>query len=150
MTSTLKGAPAKSRRAALYWLGETSRDWFIFDKQTKGKNRCASANELRDVALILNEEPMSLGFPYWANSYIEGISQPVLKIPVVYKYDGIANGNAITAKAKNKWIAVEYDSEPRELVLEGTKVPDAGEEITIIIMDEAKHKNKFVITVPEI
>ena len=140
----------KNNMAALYWLGETSRDWFIFDKQTKGKNRCASANELRDVALILNEEPMSLGFPYWANSYIEGISQPVLKIPVVYKYDGIANGNAITAKAKNKWIAVEYDSEPRELVLEGTKVPDAGEEITIIIMDEAKHKNKFVITVPEL
>jgi hypothetical protein len=97
-----------------------------------------------------SEEPMSIGYPYWANSYIEGISQPVLRIPLVYKYDGVPNGNAITAKAKGKWIAVEYDSEPRELVLEGTKVPDAGENISIIVIDEAKRKNKFDVTVPDL
>lgn len=142
---------SKGDKAPLYWLGETTRDWFIFDKQTKGKTRCASANELRDVAAIPpSEEPMSIGYPYWANSYIEGISQPVLKIPLVYKYDGVPNGNAITAKAKGKWIAVEYDSEPRELVLEGSKVPDAGEVINIIVIDEAKRKNKFDVTVPDL
>lgn len=140
----------KENDAPLYWLGETSRDWFIFSKQTKGKSRCASANELRDIANILNEEPITLGFPYWANSMIEGLSQPVLKIPVVFKYEGIADGNAITVKNGSKWIAAEYDSEPREIVLEGSKIPDAGETLSIQIIDEAKHKTSFDITVPEL
>lgn len=136
--------------APLYWLGETSRDWFLFSKQTKGKNRCASANELRDIANILNEDEPTLGYPYWANSIIEGISQPVLKIPLVYKYDGIDDGNAITVKVNNKWIAAEYDSEPREIVLEGSKIPDAGESISVQVIDESKRKTTFDVTVPEL
>ena len=137
-------------KAPLYWLGETTRDWFIFSKQTKGKSQCASANELRDIANIQNETPMTLGFPYWANSMIEGISQPVLKIPLVYKYDGIADGNAISVKAKGKWIAAEYDSEPREIILEGSKIPEAGESINIQIVDEAKRKFNFDVTIPDL
>lgn len=132
----------------LYWLGETTRDWFYFSKQSGKTKHCANTNELRDLAGIKVEEPISLGFPYWANDMIEGISQPVLKIPVQYKYGGIPDGNAITVKAGYKWIAADYDSEPREIVLEGTKIPEEGETLTIEIVDEAKNKMKFNVNIP--
>lgn len=134
--------------APLYWLGETSRDWFIFSKQTGGKKRCASANELRDVASIENKEGPTLGFPYWAEGIINGLHQSVLRIPMVYKYDGIADGNAIKVSAGKNWIAAEYDSEPREIVLDGSRLPEEGESITIEITDEAKNKVKYDITIP--
>lgn len=134
--------------APLYWLGETSRNWFIFSKQNKGKKRCASANELRDIANIDNPDAPTLGFPYWADMIISGTRQTALRIPLMYKYDGIESGNDITVKAGNKWIAVEYDSEPREIVLESEKLPDAGEDITIQIKDEAGHKASYTITIP--
>lgn len=139
----------KSNPAPLYWLGETSRNWFIFSKQTKGKNRCASANELRDIANIDNQEPPTLGFPYWDAIMIGGVRQPALKIPLMFKYDGVADGNAITVKYKNKWLAAEYDSEPREIAIEGEKLPDAGEDITVQIIDEAGHKVSYAVTIPE-
>lgn len=139
---------SKTANAPLYWLGETSRDWFIFDKQTGGKTRCASANELRDISWI-NSEPLTLGYPYWGDAFIGGVRQPVLKIPVQFKYAGIPNGNAISVKAKNKWVAAEYDSEPREIIIEGDKLPEAGETITIQITDEAKNKIKEEITIPD-
>lgn len=134
--------------APLYWLGETSRDWFIFSKQTGTKKRCASANELRDIANIQNDEVPTLGFPYWADGIINGLHQSVLRIPLLYKYDGIADGNAITVKAGNKWIAAEYDSEPREIVIEGLKLPEEGEIINIQIIDEAKHKTGYEVPIP--
>ncbi|WP_290744529.1 M23 family metallopeptidase [Fibrobacter sp. UBA4309] len=134
--------------APLYWLGETSRDWFIFSKQTGGKKRCASVNELRDIANINNEEGPTLGFPYWSDAFINGLSQPVLKIPVMFRYDGVADGNAITVKAGKKWIAAEYDSEPREIILYGEDLPESGENITIQIVDEAKHKVSYDVTIP--
>ena len=51
-------------------------------------------------------------------------------------------------KAGKKWIAAEYDSEPREIILEGERLPDEGENITIQIEDEAKHKASYTIPVP--
>ncbi|MBO6135696.1 MAG: M23 family metallopeptidase [Fibrobacter sp.] len=135
--------------APLYWLGETSRNWFIFSKQSSGKKRCASTNELRDIASIQNDEPPTLGFPYWADAMAFGLNQPVLRIPLIYKYDGIPDGNAINVKSGKNWIAAEYDSEPREIVILAEKLPDAGEKINIQIQDEAKHKVSYDITIPE-
>lgn len=135
--------------APLYWLGETSRNWFIFSKQSKGKKRCASTNELRDIANIDNQEAPTLGFPYWDATMIGGVRQSALKIPLMFKYDGVADGNAITVKYKNKWIAAEYDSEPREIIIEGEKLPDAGEEIILQIVDEAGHKVSYDVAIPE-
>ena len=139
---------AHTAPAPLYWLGETSRNWFIFSKQTSGKKRCASTNELRDIASIDNQAPPTLGFPYWDNTIIGGLHQPALKIPLNYKYDGIPNGNSITVKSGKNWIAAEYDSEPREIILEGAKLPEEGEKITIQIVDEGKHKATYTVTIP--
>ena len=139
---------AHTASAPLYWLGETSRNWFIFSKQTSGKKRCASTNELRDIAAIDNQAPPTLGFPYWDNMIIDGVHQPALKIPLQFKYNGIEDGNAITIKDGNKWIAAEYDSEPREIVIEGEKLPEEGGKITIQIVDDAKHKASYTIPVP--
>ena len=135
--------------APLYWLGETSRNWFIFSKQSSGKKRCASTNELRDIASIDNTEPPTLGFPYWADTKAFGISMSALKIPLIYKYNGIADGNAITVKAGKKWIAAEYDSEPREIILLSEQLPESGEKINIQIVDEAKQKVSYDVTIPE-
>lgn len=139
---------AHTASAPLYWLGETSRNWFIFSKQTSGKKRCASTNELRDIASIDHQAPPTLGFPYWDNTIIGGLHQPALKIPLQFKYNGVEDGNAITVKAGKQWIAAEYDSEPREIIIEGEKLPEEGGTITIQIQDEAKHKASYTITVP--
>lgn len=134
--------------APLYWLGETTRRWFYFEKQTGSKNRCASTNELRDLANISDEDGFSLGFPYWAEALVGGMYQSALKIPLYARYAGIPDGNAISVKYKNKWIAAEYDSEPREIILLGDALPDAGETLTIEITDDSKRKTKKEITIP--
>ena len=134
--------------APLYWLGETTRRWFYFEKQTGGKNRCATTNELRDLANISDEDGISLGFPYWAETLVGGMYQSALKIPLYSKYAGIPDGNAINVKYKNKWIAAEYDSEPREIIILGDALPDAGETITLEITDDSKRKIKKEIAVP--
>lgn len=134
--------------APLYWLGETTRRWFYFEKQTGSKNRCASTNELRDLANINDEDGFSLGFPYWTETFVAGRPQSALKIPLYSRYAGIPDGNAITVKAGKKWIAAEYDSEPREIILLGEALPDAGETITVEITDDSKRKTKKEITIP--
>ena len=134
----------------LYWLGETTRRWFYFDKQTGTTNRCASTNELRDLANISDNEGISLGFPYWSDAFVAGVRQVALKIPVFSKYAGIPDGNAITVKYGKKWIAAEYDSEPREIVILGEALPEAEETITIQIVDELKRKTTKTIVVPGI
>lgn len=134
--------------APLYWLGETTREWFYFSKQSGSKKRCANTNELRDIANITNNEAPTLGFPYWADALIGGINKPVLKIPVLYKYGGIADGNAITVKAGKSWIAAEFDSEPREIIIDASKVPEEGESINIQIVDEAKNKAGYDVPIP--
>ncbi len=133
----------------LYWLGETKRGWNIFGKQTKGKTRCVSINELRDIASIDNREAPSLGFAYWSNTIVGGRHIPALKIPLIYKYSGLSNGNAVSVKYKNKWIPVVYDSEPRELVIIGELLPEDNETITIQITDEADNKVSHEVTIPE-
>ena len=105
-------------------------------------------NELRDIATIDNQDPPTLGFPYWDNMIIGGLHQPALKIPVNFKYDGIPDGNSITVKSGKNWIAAEYDSEPREIILEGARLPDECEKITIQIVDEGKHKATYTVTIP--
>ena len=79
---------------------------------------------------------------------MNGLSQPVLKIPLLFKYDGVADGNSITVKAGKQWIAAEYDSEPREIIIIADKLPEAGESINIQIVDEAKHKASYDVTIP--
>ena len=77
------------------------------------------------------------------------VDKAVLKeIPLQFKYDGVADGNSITVKAGKKWIAAEYDSEPREIILIADKLPETGETITIQIVDEAKHKVSYDVTIP--
>ena len=134
----------------LYWLGETTRRWFYFDKQTNSQNRCASTNELRDLANISDNEGISLGFPYWSDAFVAGVRQVALKIPVFSKYAGIPDGNAITVKYGKKWIAAEYDSEPREIVILGEALPESDETITIQIVDELKRKTTKQIVIPGI
>ena len=134
--------------APLYWLGETSRRWFYFDKQSGSKKRCASTNELRDLANISDEEGITLGFPYWSEMFISGERKLALKIPLYSIYAGIPDGNAIVVKAGSKWITAEYDSEPREIVLYSEDLPDAGENLTIQITDDSKRKTTNQITVP--
>lgn len=134
----------------LYWLGETTRRWFYFDKQTGSKKRCASTNELRDVANITDNDGITLGFPYWSEVFFAGERKLALKIPLFSKYAGVPNGNSITVKAGNKWIAAEYDSEPREIVILGDDLPEVGASITVQVTDELKRKTIKEFDVPGI
>ncbi|MBR6454780.1 MAG: M23 family peptidase, partial [Fibrobacter sp.] len=136
--------------APLYWLGETTRRWFYFDKQTGSKKRCATTNELRDVANITDNDGITLGFPYWSEVFFAGERKLALKIPLFSKYAGIPNGNAITVKAGNKWIAADYDSEPREIVILGDNLPETGEAVTVQVIDELKRKTTKEFDVPGI
>lgn len=141
---------SKTATAPLYWLGETSRKWFIFSKQKDGAMRCASTNELRDISWIDDKEPPSLGNPYWERSFIYGVQNMVLRIPVLFNYASIGDGNAITVKSGENWIPAEFDSEPNEIVLDGQRLPASGEKINIELEDEAKNKASYEIIVPEL
>lgn len=136
--------------APLYWLGETTRRWFYFDKQTGSQKRCASTNELRDVASINDNDGITLGFPYWSEVFFAGERKLALRIPLFSKYAGIPNGNAITVKAGSKWIAADYDSEPREIVILGDNLPETGEAITVQVTDDLKRKTTKEFDVPGI
>ena len=140
----------ENNQAPLYWLGETTRRWFYFEKQSGSKNRCVTINELRDIANITDEDGISLGFPYWAETLVGGTHQAALKIPLYSRYAGIPDGNAITVKTGNKWIAAEYDSEPREIVILGEDLPEAGASITIQVTDEQKRKTTKEFDIPGI
>ena len=136
--------------APLYWLGETTRRWFYFDKQTGSQKRCATTNELRDVASINDNDGITLGFPYWSEVFFAGERKLALRIPLFSKYAGIPNGNAITVKAGSKWIAADYDSEPREIVILGDNLPETGESITVQVTDDLKRKTTKEFDVPGI
>lgn len=140
----------ENNQAPLYWLGETTRRWFYFEKQSGSKNRCVTTNELRDLANISDENGISIGFPYWAETLVGGTYQAALKIPLYSRYAGIPDGNAITVKAGNKWIPAEYDSEPREIIILGDDLPEAGATVTIQVTDELKRKTKKEFDVPGI
>ncbi|MBR2210868.1 MAG: M23 family metallopeptidase [Fibrobacter sp.] len=134
--------------APLYWLGETSRRWFIFSKQEGTGKRCAQMNELRDLANILNKNAPTLGTPYWGKSFIMGKEQDVLRIPTLFRYDGFENGNSIVTTVNGNWIATEYDSEPREIVLEGSRLKK-GDKLHIQLEDEAHNKAEYDVVVPK-
>ena len=134
--------------APVYWLGETSRRWFIFSKQEGTSKRCAQVNELRDLANILNKNAPTLGTPYWGKSFIMGKEQDVLRIPTLFRYDGFENGNSIVTTVNGNWIATEYDSEPREIVLEGSRLKK-GDKLHIQLEDEAHNKAEYDIIVPK-
>lgn len=140
----------ENNQAPLYWLGETTRRWFYFEKQSGSKNRCVTINELRDIANITDEDGISLGFPYWAETLVGGTYQAALKIPLYSRYAGIPDGNAITVKAGNKWIPAEYDSEPREIIILGDDLPEAGAAVTIQVTDELKRKTTKEFDIPGI
>ena len=134
--------------APIYWLGETSRRWFIFSKQEGSDKRCAQVNELRDLANILNKNAPTLGTPYWGKSFILGKEQDVLRIPTLFRYDGFENGNSIVTTVNGNWMAAEYDSEPREIVLEGSRLKK-GDKLHIQLEDEAHNKAEYDVVVPK-
>lgn len=137
-------------KAPLYYLGETTRRWFIFSKQ-KNENgmRCASMNELRDIGSVTDTTAPALGAPYLATAPVTGIQTQVVRIPVIEKYAGIENGNAINAYAlegdSSKWIYAEYDSEPKEIVLEKAI---CGSKVKIEIQDEAGNAASYFVEIP--
>lgn len=134
--------------APIYWLGETSRRWFIFSKQEGSDKRCAQVNELRDLANILNKNAPTLGTPYWGKSFILGKEQDVLRIPTLFRYDGFENGNSIVTTVNGNWMATEYDSEPREIELEGSRLKK-GDKLHIQLEDEAHNKAEYDLVVPK-
>ncbi len=141
--------PPDTARQALYYLGETTRQWFYFSNQKqKEKKRCATMNELRDIAIIKDSIPPQLGTPYWATAAVRGSLLPVLRIPVIEKGSGIQNGNAVQVFVKDSWLPVEFDSEPKELVLEKTLLPPVGEKIRIQIRDEIGNQANYFIAIP--
>ena len=82
-------------------------------------------------------------------AFIAGKEQQVIRIPLIEKESGIANGNAIKAySSENPFIYAEYDSEPREIVLIQSDLPKAGENFFISIRDEAGNRKTFEICVP--
>lgn len=134
----------------LYYLGETSRRWFLFSKQSERKSeRSASANELRDIGFIADTTAPELGEIREDKAFIAGKEQPVIRIPIIEEESGIANGNAIRAySSEKKFIYAEYDSEPREIVIARSDLPKAGENFFISIRDEAGNRKTFKIRIP--
>lgn len=127
----------------IYWLGETSREWFVFSKQTKEKNkRCIQTNELRDIASIRDTIPPAPGKPYYKDEK--------LRIPVIEQYAGILNGNAFKVNSTEEpWITAEYDSDPKELTIKKDLLPPAGDSISVFMQDVLGNSNTYSIIIPE-
>lgn len=140
----------KIATAPLYYLGETSRRWFIFSKQKSAeKERSASMDELRDIGFIDDKTAPELGESRLDSAMVLGKMTAVLRIPVIEKESGIPSGNAIQASAPGKpFIYAEYDSEPRELVFILSELPPAGKSFKIRIQDEAGNAKSFDVKVP--
>ena len=139
-----------SPEVPLYYLGETTRRWFYFSKQTKSrKRRCVQMNEIRDLAAIVDTIPPKLGTPYLATAKIVGADAPVVRIPVVEPYAGLKNGNAINAfNAEGEWLYAEFDSEPSEIVIEASLLK-CGKTFRIDIEDELKNKASYTLELPQ-
>jgi len=133
----------------LYWIGETSRQWFIFSKQTMQKNqRCVQLDELRDIASLSDTTAPRLGVPYTGQVMAYGRFVPSLRIPVLDDLSG-ADFSCLSAyDSKGKWIALDYDSEPKELVFDYARLPAPGQNLTVELCDEAGNKSRSVIQIP--
>lgn len=143
---------ADSAPEPLYYLGETSRRWFLFSKQqAKKRSRKTAANELRDIGFIRDTTAPEIGEARLDSAYVSGKLSPVLRIPVIEKESGIPNGNAVRAFSDDApFIYAEYDSEPQEIVLVYADLPKAGKAFSLSIQDEAGNSKTFHMTVPEI
>lgn len=148
-TGDFKFCADENKPGKLFYLGETTRKWFYFSKQKISRGwLCASMNELRDIALISDSIPPALGEPYRAEAPIAGIFEPVLRIPILEAGSGIENGNAINVWVNGRWIASEYDSEPGELVLKMSELPEKGEYFVIHLKDEVGNAAAYPVKVP--
>lgn len=149
-TGKLEVCVEGSPETPLYYLGETTRSWFYFSKQTKSrKRRCIQMNEIRDLAAIVDTLPPRLGAPYLATAKVIGAEAPVVRIPVIEPYAGIKNGNAINAyNSGGEWIYAEFDSEPSEIVIE-TSLLKGGKAFKIDIEDEVGNKASYDLELPE-
>lgn len=127
----------------IYWLGETSREWFVFSKQTKEKGRrCVETYELRDIATIKDTIAPAPGVAYFKNDK--------LRIPIVEQYAGIRNGNAFKVSSSEKrWIIAEYDSDPKELTVRREYLPNTGDSISVFMQDVVGNTKTYSIIVPE-
>lgn len=137
-------------RKPLYYLGETSRRWFIFGKQRKKHLvRSTSANELRDIGFIADTTAPEIGEIRMDKAFVAGTEQTVIRIPLIERESGIASGNAIKAFSREKsFIYAEYDSEPHEIVLVPGDLPSPGKSFFLSIQDEAGNRKTFEIPVP--
>lgn len=134
----------------LYYLGETSRRWFFFSKQDSANGkRTVSMNELRDIGFISDTTAPEIGEVRLDSAVIAGKMRPVLRIPLIEKESGIANGNAIRATSKSSpYIYAEYDSEPREIVISVGDLPQNDPNFSLSVRDEAGNRKTFKIPNP--
>jgi hypothetical protein len=123
----------------LYWLGETSRKWFIFSNQNlKDSKRCATMNEVRDIASLLDTVPPTLGahkkdsletrFPV-----LDSLSGPGFSCLSVHATD--------SAKT---WVPFDFDSEPQEILVENADIPSDGK-LIFKLCDEARNKREILL-----
>ena len=72
----------------------------------------------------------------------------MLRIPTLFRYDGFENGNSIQTTVNGNWIPPEYESEPREIVLDGRRLKK-DDKLHIQLEDEAHNKAEFDVVVPK-
>lgn len=133
----------------LYWLGETSRQWFIFSKQEmRASKRCVQINELRDIASLSDTEAPTAGQPYPGTLMAYGQWVPSLRVPLKDDLSGPDFGCLSARDASGKWIPLDYDSEPKELVFNRAQLPAPGQKITLNLCDEAGNKRQSVMQIP--
>jgi len=136
--------PQVNMAPKLYWLGETSRRWFLFSKQSLDSNTsCAEPDELRDLAFYRDTVAPVLGDPRDTLAMIRGNAMPVVRISVTEAWSGIPDGNAIIATVGGKWIPCEFDSEPSEIVIDKNFLTP-GKPLRIEIHDEAGNKTSRI------
>lgn len=128
-------------KAQLYWLGESTQKWFIFSKQDSLHfngitYQCASPDELRDLAFHVDSIAPQLGKARDTLAMIVGKAQKVWRIPLIETGSGIPHGNAIQAEQNGRWIPVEYDSEPSEIVIQKSHIK-TGVPVNLLLKDEA-------------
>lgn len=132
----------QDKAARLYYLGETTRRWFYFSKQSKEADStlCTQADEIRDLGIFVDTTAPQLGTPRDTTTFLAGKRMPALRIPVLEQWAGIPDGNAIQAFVGDTWIPIEFDSDPSEIVID-KRYLKAGKPLRIDIHDEAGNKS---------
>ncbi|HSQ41766.1 MAG TPA: hypothetical protein VLM37_05760 [Fibrobacteraceae bacterium] len=128
----------------LYWLGETTRRWFSFsrqrvewtDKTQRRAHACTSVDELRDLAFQVDTLAPILGDLRDTVGILIGKTEPVWRIHLTENWSGIPNGNAVQVRQKGRWIPVEFDSDPLDIVVDPARLTP-GIPWTLRVRDEA-------------